>query len=303
MPACAATPRNSAAMAFTVGAAAIRVPGSPSLSKTNTAAEATEAGSSALAPCRPISSPAVNTNSTAAAGGSCARSRSTRSSAATAALSSAPRMVSPSVRTTPFSTITVGARSRGTVSRCAQRAMGVPSPLTGGDCGNLIVRLPGRGEGTPIALCAHLDTVPLDRAPTVIVENGVVRTDGETILGADDKAAVAALLLVLRDLAQEPPAAAVEFVFTAGEEIGLQGAKALDPASVAAAAVFVFDSEGEPGTLIAAAPTVKAIAAEFRGVAAHAGIEPQRGRSAIVAAARALAAMDLGRIDDVHGAA
>jgi len=170
--------------------------------------------------------------------------------------------------------------------------------LTGGDCGNLIVRLPGRGEGTPIALCAHLDTVPLDRAPTVIVENGVVRSDGETILGADDKAAVAALLLLLRDLALEPPAADVEFVFTAGEEIGLQGAKALDPASVAAAAVFVFDSEGEPGTMIAAAPTLKAIAAEFRGVAAHAGIEPQRGRSAILAAARALAAMDLGRIDD-----
>jgi tripeptide aminopeptidase len=170
--------------------------------------------------------------------------------------------------------------------------------LTGGACGNLIVRLPGRGEGTPIALCAHLDTVPLERAPTVIVENGVVRTDGETILGADDKAAVAALLLVLRDLAQEPPAADVEFVFTAAEEIGLQGAKALDPAAIAAAALFVLDSEGEPGTVITAAPTVKAIAAEFRGVAAHAGIEPEQGRSAILAAARALASMDLGRIDD-----
>ena len=170
--------------------------------------------------------------------------------------------------------------------------------LTGCGCGNLIVRLPGRGEGTPIALCAHLDTVPLDRAPTVIVENGVVRSDGETVLGADDKAAVAALLLLLRDLAREPPAADVQLVFTAGEEIGLQGAKALDPASLAAAAVFVFDSEGEPGAVIAAAPTLKAIAAEFRGVAAHAGIEPQRGRSAIVAAARALAAMDLGRIDE-----
>jgi len=170
--------------------------------------------------------------------------------------------------------------------------------LIGGDCGNLVVRVPGRGEGTPIALCAHLDTVPLERAPTVIVENGVVRSDGETILGADDKAAVAALLLVLRDLAQEPPAADVEFVFTAGEEIGLQGAKALDPASLGAAAVFVLDSEGEPGTVIAAAPSVKAIAAEFRGVAAHAGIEPEQGRSAILAAARALATMDLGRIDD-----
>lgn len=172
------------------------------------------------------------------------------------------------------------------------------APLTGCDCGNLIVRVPGRGDGTRIALCAHLDTVPLDRAPTVIVENGAVRTDGETILGADDKAAVAVLLLLLRDLAQEPPAADVELVFTAGEEIGLQGAKALDLASLAAAAAFVFDSEGEPGTVISGAPTLKAVDAEFRGVAAHAGIEPQRGRSAIVAAARALAAMDLGRLDD-----
>lgn len=170
--------------------------------------------------------------------------------------------------------------------------------LTGCDCGNLIVRVPGRGEGTPIALCAHLDTVPLDRAPTVIVADGVVRTDGETVLGADDKAALAPLLLLLRDLALEPPAADVEFVFTAGEEIGLQGAKALDPAALAAAVVFVFDSEGPPGTVICGAPTLDAIDAEFRGVAAHAGIEPQHGRSAIVAAARALATMELGRIDD-----
>jgi tripeptide aminopeptidase len=170
--------------------------------------------------------------------------------------------------------------------------------LIGGDCGNLIVRVPGSGEGTPIALCAHLDTVPVERAPTVIVENGVVRSDGETILGADDKAAVAALLLVMRDLAQEPPAACVEFVFTAGEEIGLQGAKALDVPSLTAATVLVFDSDGEPGTVIAAAPTLKAIDARFRGVAAHAGIEPQHGRSAILAAARALATMDLGRVDD-----
>ena len=67
--------------------------------------------------------------------------------------------------------------------------------VTGCACGNLIVRVPGRGEGTPLALCAHLDTVPLERAPTVIVDDGVVRSDGQTILGADDKAAVAVLLL------------------------------------------------------------------------------------------------------------
>ena len=169
---------------------------------------------------------------------------------------------------------------------------------TGLGSGNLIVRVPGRGEGTPIALCAHLDTVPLPHAPEVIVENGVVRSDGETILGADDKAGVAALLLVARDLAVEPPAADVEIVITAGEEIGLQGAKALDLSLLRAGAAFVIDSEGAPGTIIASAPTLKAVDAVFSGVAAHAGIEPQAGRSAVVAAARAVAAMRLGRIDD-----
>ncbi len=169
---------------------------------------------------------------------------------------------------------------------------------TGLGSGNLIVRVPGRGEGTPIALCAHMDTVPLSHGPNVIVEGGVARSDGETILGADDKAAMAVLLLTARDLAQEPPAADVEIVITAGEEIGLQGANALDPGLLRARAAFVLDSEGAPGTIITSAPTLKAVDAVFTGVAAHAGIEPQAGRSAVVAAARAVAAMTLGRIDD-----
>lgn len=169
--------------------------------------------------------------------------------------------------------------------------------VTGCACGNLIVRLPGRGEGTPLALCAHLDTVPLDRAPTVVVDDGVVRSDGQTILGADDKAAVAALLMVVRDLAREAPAADLEVVFTAGEEIGLQGAKALAPDALSAATVFVLDSEGAPGTVITNAPTLKAVNAEFRGIAAHAGIEPESGRSAVLAAARAVTGMQLGRLD------
>jgi len=169
--------------------------------------------------------------------------------------------------------------------------------VTGCACGNLIVRLPGRGEGTPLALCAHLDTVPLDRTPTVVVDDGVVRSDGQTILGADDKAAVAALLMVVRDLAREAPAADLEVVFTAGEEIGLQGAKALAPDALSAATVFVLDSEGAPGTVITNAPTIKAVNAEFRGVAAHAGIEPESGRSAVLAAARAVTMMHLGRLD------
>jgi tripeptide aminopeptidase len=169
--------------------------------------------------------------------------------------------------------------------------------ITGCACGNLIARVPGRGDGTPLALCAHLDTVPLERAPTVIVDNGVVRSDGQTILGADDKAAVAVLLLLVRELARETPAADVEVVFTAGEEIGLQGAKALAPDAVSAATVFVLDSSGVPGTVITSAPTLTAVNADFRGVAAHAGIEPESGRSAVLAAARAVSAMQLGRLD------
>lgn len=164
--------------------------------------------------------------------------------------------------------------------------------------GNLLIRLPGRGEGIPVALCAHLDTVPIDRDPVVVCRDGVVRTDGETILGADDKAAVAALLLVLRDLVAEPPAAALEVLLTAREEIGLLGAKAFDLSALKAQAVFIFDSSGLPGSVVVSAPTHKVVTAHFRGVAAHAGMAPEDGRSAVLAAARAVATMEHGRIDD-----
>lgn len=164
--------------------------------------------------------------------------------------------------------------------------------------GNMTIRVPGRGHGTAIALSAHLDTVPLERPPVIICENGIVRTDGETILGADDKAAVAALLLVLRDLAARPPAAGVELVLTVREEVGLGGAKDYDLSTLDAKAMFVFDSSVPPGSVIASAPTHKLVNAEFHGVAAHAGMSPEEGRSAVVAAARAIVAMEQGRIDD-----
>ena len=170
-----------------------------------------------------------------------------------------------------------------------------PGPLASG---NLLIRIPGCGEGLPLALCAHIDTVPTDRAPKVICENGIVHTDGETILGADDKAAVAVLLLLMRDLTAEPPAADVEVLLTAREEMGLAGAKAFDLAALHAKAVFVFDSSGEPGSVIVSAPTHKMVAAEFRGVAAHAGMFPEDGRSAVLAAARAIVAMEQGRVDE-----
>lgn len=169
---------------------------------------------------------------------------------------------------------------------------------TGAASGNLVATVKGTGGGVPIALSAHMDTVPIDRPPTVIVENGVVRTDGETILGADDKAAVTVLLQVAADLAADPPAADVSFVISASEEVGLKGATTMDVSAIPAAACFVLDSEGPVGTMVMSAPTLRRLTVEFTGRSAHAGIEPENGRSAIVAAARAVAAMRLGRLDE-----
>ena len=171
------------------------------------------------------------------------------------------------------------------------------APRTGAGAGNLVARIAGRGKGTPVALCAHMDTVPLAGEVRVRIEDGVARSAGETILGADDKAAVTALIALARDLAAEPPAGDVEIVITAGEEVGLRGARQLDLGGLSAEAVFVFDSEGPVGTVVVSAPSLTKVIAGFHGRAAHAGIEPEKGRSAVLAAARAVAAMPLGRID------
>ncbi|MGO8684146.1 MAG: M20/M25/M40 family metallo-hydrolase [Thermoleophilia bacterium] len=170
---------------------------------------------------------------------------------------------------------------------------------TGTDCGNILVTVPGRGGGTTVLLGAHIDTVAVSGPVTAVVRDGSVYSDGTTILGADDKTAVTLLLALLRDLAAEAPAGRVEVLFTTSEEIGLRGAKAFDLASVQARAGFVFDSSGPLGTIITAAPAQTSLTATFTGVAAHAGIEPERGRSAIEAAAAAIAAMPLGRIDEM----
>ncbi len=170
---------------------------------------------------------------------------------------------------------------------------------TGAGSGCVHVVVPGSGHGTPILLCAHLDTVAVSGPITPVVADGVVRTDGSTILGADDKTAVTVLLALLDDLAAQPPAGRVEVLFTTSEEIGLRGAKAFDLAGTQAVAGFVLDSSGPLGDVIVSAPAQRSITAEFHGVAAHAGIEPERGRSAIVAAAHAVAGMRLGRIDEV----
>jgi tripeptide aminopeptidase len=180
----------------------------------------------------------------------------------------------------------------------------------GGDAGNLLARLPGRGEHS-VLLCAHLDTVPHDGNVEPVLVDGAWESAGDTILGADNKATVAILLALAHRAAVEGTPVGVELLFTVGEENGLQGAKAFDVAKLRSQIGYVYDHATPIGEIVVASPTFYRLQARFRGQAAHAGVRPEDGRSAILAAAKAIAAMRLGRIDaettanvgNIHGGA
>lgn len=175
----------------------------------------------------------------------------------------------------------------------------------GAGCGNLHARLaPTEGvTGTPIFLCAHLDTVALEDEVVPVLEDRdgvlVVTNEREAILGGDNKAAVAVMLELVRELVQSgEPHAGVELVLTPCEEIGLLGAKAFDTSTLSAEFGYVFDHANDIGLIVSQAPTQVSITATFTGQASHSGIAPEQGRSAIRAAADAIAAMPHGRIDE-----
>ena len=169
------------------------------------------------------------------------------------------------------------------------------------DAGNLLARLePAESDGGSIFLCAHMDTVPpVGEIHPVVGEDGFVRNEGGTILGADNKATVAVLLEAARLLLSEGrPHAGVELLFTVKEEVGLQGAKDFDPTRLQSKLGFVYDCSGPVGGIVRSAPYGKTIDVVFKGRSAHAGLAPEEGRSAIAAAARAVADLRLGRIDE-----
>jgi tripeptide aminopeptidase len=169
---------------------------------------------------------------------------------------------------------------------------------TGADAGNLFARIPGSGTDS-ILLCAHMDTVPPLAPIEPVRVDGGWRNANEGILGADNKAAVAVLLELARTLvsAPEPAATGVELLFTVSEETGLHGAKAFDVGRLRSRFGYVFDHSTPIGEIVLFSPTYHRIEATIQGRAAHAGIRPQDGRSAIQAAARAIASMSLGRLD------
>lgn len=172
--------------------------------------------------------------------------------------------------------------------------------------GNLLARVPasadpagGEGALESVMFCAHLDTVPHDGPIEVVLdEEDVYRSAGDTILGADNKAAVAVLIELAARAVATPPPVGLELLFTVAEEQGLRGAAAFDQASLSSQVGFVLDQATDIGDLVTAAPTHIAIEATFKGVEAHAGLFPEAGRSAIRAAASAIAGMELGRLDE-----
>jgi tripeptide aminopeptidase len=200
------------------------------------------------------------------------------------------------------------------------RALGVAvheddaGPLAGSDCGNLLARIPagarhggaggtdgggGTGGAPPsVLLCAHLDTVPLAAGVEPVLLDGVWENANDGILGADNKAAVAVMLALARHVHHQGSPVEVELLFTVGEEAALAGARAFDASRLRSELGFVFDHASPIGEVVLESPTHFRVEASFRGAAAHAGIRPQEGRSAILAAARAIASMPLGRVDE-----
>jgi tripeptide aminopeptidase len=167
----------------------------------------------------------------------------------------------------------------------------------GGEVGNLIAHVPGTADAEPFLLCAHMDTVEPGVGVKPIVDGDVIRSDGTTVLGGDDKSGVAIVCEAVRVCRERgvrhPP---IEVVFTICEEVGLSGAKHLDAGKVRARRGLVFDSDAA-GVVFTRAPGANLIEIVVHGRAAHAGMAPERGISAVQVAAEAIAGMRLGRID------
>ena len=163
--------------------------------------------------------------------------------------------------------------------------------------GNLLARVPGRSDRS-LLLCAHLDTVETEAPIEPVLVEGGWENAHDGILGADNKAAVAVMMETARRATVEGSPVGIELLFTVSEENALAGAKAFDASVLESDFGYVFDHATPIGEVVTASPTYFRLAAEFHGRAAHAGIRPEAGRSAILAAAQAIAHMPLGRIEE-----
>jgi len=169
----------------------------------------------------------------------------------------------------------------------------------GGDTGNLIATLPGDPDIEPLVLSCHMDTVTPCIGVTPIVEDGVIRSDGTTVLGGDDKAGIAAILEGVRRIRERGVRhGLIQAVFTICEEVGMYGAMGLDYSKIRAKRAFILDADGPIGQILVRGPAKDAIHVVIHGRSAHAGLKPEAGISAIQVAARAIDRMKLLRIDE-----
>jgi tripeptide aminopeptidase len=162
--------------------------------------------------------------------------------------------------------------------------------------GNVIAKI--AGEGKPLVLSAHLDTVEPGRGVKPVVRDGVVRSDGRTVLGADDKAGLTAAIAAAQEaVGQGWRIRPLELVFTRQEETDLDGAYNLDWSQIQASEGLILDGEDAPGRITIASPYIYNVDIRVEGRAAHAGVEPEKGINALAIAADAISELKLGRID------
>jgi tripeptide aminopeptidase len=182
----------------------------------------------------------------------------------------------------------------------------------GGNSGNVIARFKGTiPDAEPIMMSAHMDTVVPGENVKPVIEGDIIRTDGTTVLGGDDKSGCAVIIETIRCLKEQNiPHTDIEAVFSICEEVGLLGAKHLDVSKIRSRYGIVFDSD-DPGFLFTRGPSSNHLEIEVHGLEAHAGVAPEQGISAIRVASEAIVAMKLGRIDEettanigvIHGGA
>lgn len=168
----------------------------------------------------------------------------------------------------------------------------------GGNGRNIVAHIPGTKEGIPLGFAAHMDQIEPCRDVKAVIDGSIIRTDGTTTLGGDDKSGIAAILEALEDILESGEEHRdIYLVFTFSEEISMQGTKHMDLSILPCKDLVIADATGNTGVIAYKAPAMEAIEVTVRGKKAHAGIEPEKGVNAICAAAKAIAQMHIGRID------
>lgn len=216
------------------------------------------------------------------------------------------RMVKEFIELIGIDSLSLQERKMADVLKAKLENMGYPvyeddaGKKAGGNAGNLICTIKGsNSKAAPIILMAHMDTVVPGLNKKHRIEDDIIKTDGTTILGGDDAAGIECILEALRVLKEDAASHGdIQVVLTIGEEIGLLGSKYLDYGRINAKYGFVLDGGGEIGEVAVSAPAQDKIDIIVKGKAAHAGMEPEKGISAIQLAASAISKMKLGRIDD-----